>query len=66
MTARAERLGCERAAISKGATAFGAANGLDPSWAMKRDTDSYMKARINYVEQSNGAMPAVPARGRRV
>lgn len=59
MTARAVQLGCERASISKGSTAFCAANDLDPSWAMRREaaTISYTKARVDSVKQSMALPP---------
>ena len=67
MTDRAQTLGIERATISKGATAFCAANDLEPSWSMKRECarTSFAAARIQSIKR-NGALPSVPPKGRTV
>jgi hypothetical protein len=60
MTQRALSLGVERAALSKRATSFCSANGLDPSFLMKRESYlAYREARLeviaNSANGSNGA-----------
>ena len=54
MTQRSERLGFERATLSKAATAFCLANDLEPSFYMKRAdaADMYRDARLRAVERS--------------
>jgi hypothetical protein len=64
----ADAWGLERATLSKAAVAFVGANGLQPSFAMKRaETASvYAGARLQSIERNNGALPDVPAAGRSV
>jgi hypothetical protein len=60
----------ERATLSKSAVSFIQANGLEPSWAMKKAETSiaFTQARLRSIAEHNGAeLPPVPAvRGRSV
>jgi hypothetical protein len=82
MSARADQLGCERAALSKIATAWNTAHDLRPSHLQKsvEANEEYARARREAVQSSNGMtphkkaqpfksmhdLPAVPPRDRSV
>jgi len=59
----------ERATLSKAAVSFVQANGLEPSWAMKKAETSiaFTHARLRSIAEHNGAeLPPVPTAGRSV
>jgi hypothetical protein len=55
MTERSERIGVQRATISKQARIFIEANDLPPSWYMKQETDNYVTSRLAQLNKGNGS-----------
>jgi len=74
MSEVAQNLGVERATLSKIAVQFCQANGLDPSWHMKKSGTgrTYTMGRLESIARrnakmnGNGKLPAIPKRGRSV